>query len=129
MHRKKYTQCHIVQEEQSIHVINVARSAKFPTKALSERNLLQGVNRVDFWLSVKEVILKGARSKCRRNILRNLEVLRRNKLRRDSGWKLFSREEPTENFPINEQDPSGGIEILTDHEIWECCMEDSLKIL
>jgi hypothetical protein len=49
--------------------------------------------------------------------MRSLEVSRRNKLRRDSGWKLFSREEPTENFTINEQDPFRGIIIFPDREI------------
>jgi hypothetical protein len=52
--RKKHTQRHIVQEEQLSCVRTVARSAQLPKKGLSERNLLQGVHRVDFRLSVKE---------------------------------------------------------------------------
>jgi hypothetical protein len=57
------------------------------------------------------------------------KVSRRNKLRRDSGWKFFSREEPTENFPINEQDPFRGIRIFPDREIWEVAWRIVLEVL
>jgi hypothetical protein len=66
---------------------------------------------------------------CKKKHSEKLKVLRRNKLRRGSGWKFFSREEPTENFPTNEQDPFRGIRIFPDREIWESCMEDSLRVL
>jgi hypothetical protein len=88
--------------------------------------MLQGVRRVDIWLSVKKTILRGPMSKYRRNILRILKASRRNNLRRDSRKKIFSREEPTANLSINKKYPFRGIEIFPNCEIWESFTEDSL---
>jgi len=64
VYRQKHAQIHIVQEEQLSHVRTVARSAQSPTKELShERNILQGVHRVDIWLSVKETFQEVEGSK------------------------------------------------------------------
>jgi hypothetical protein len=58
--RRKHTQSHIVQEEQ-LTIRTVARSAQSPIKL--QGSLLQGVCRVDIWLSIEEVILRS--SECR----------------------------------------------------------------
>jgi hypothetical protein len=61
--RRKHTQSHIVHEEQLSHGRIVARSAQSPIKSQVEGILLQGVRRVDTWLSIEEVILRS--SECR----------------------------------------------------------------
>jgi hypothetical protein len=58
-----------------------------------------------------------------------LEVLRKNKLRRGSEREFFNREEPFKIPQINEQDPFQGSGIIPDREIWESCMKVSLGVL
>jgi hypothetical protein len=61
--RRKHTQIHIVQEEQLSHIRTVARSAQSPIKSQVEGSLLQGVCRVNIWLSIEGVIMRS--SECR----------------------------------------------------------------